>query len=88
MTTEQPEPPRTLLIVEDDAAFARTLGRSFERRGYQVRHADSLEVLREVLGEHTPDYAVVDLKLKGGASGLACSAGLPVPKNSESVSAS
>lgn len=29
---------RRLLIVEDDAAFARTLVRSFERRGYQVRH--------------------------------------------------
>ncbi|HAM76122.1 MAG TPA: two-component system response regulator, partial [Alcanivorax sp.] len=72
MSTEQPEHQRTLLIVEDDAAFARTLGRSFERRGYQVRHADSLDVLREVLSEQTPDYAVVDLKLKGGASGLAC----------------
>ena len=27
---------RLLLIVEDDAAFARTLSRSFERRGYEV----------------------------------------------------
>ena len=26
-----------LLIIEDDDAFARTLARSFERRGYQVR---------------------------------------------------
>ena len=59
MSTEQPEHQRTLLIVEDDAAFARTLGRLFERRGYQVRHADSLDVLREVLSEQTPDYAVV-----------------------------
>ncbi len=25
-----------VLIIEDDAAFARTLGRSFERRGYTV----------------------------------------------------
>lgn len=72
MTTEQPVPQRTLLIVEDDAAFARTLGRSFERRDYQVRNADSLEAVREVLSEQTPDYAVVDLKLKGGVSGLAC----------------
>jgi len=30
-----PETP-VLLIVEDDEAFARTLGRSFERRGYKV----------------------------------------------------
>ena len=27
---------RLLLIIEDDAAFARTLGRSFERRDYTV----------------------------------------------------
>lgn len=72
MDTEQPAPQRSLLIVEDDAAFARTLGRSFERRGYKVWNADSLEALREALEQHTPDYAVVDLKLKGGASGLAC----------------
>ena len=30
------EAERLLLIVEDDAAFARTLHRSFERRGYTV----------------------------------------------------
>ena len=40
ITLEENEPwklsERLLLIVEDDAAFARTLSRSFERRGYQV----------------------------------------------------
>ncbi|GAA5234082.1 response regulator transcription factor [Verticiella sediminum] len=63
---------RTLLIVEDDAAFARTLARSFERRGYRVLSANGLEAVEEVLREHHPGYAVVDLKLKGEASGLAC----------------
>ncbi|KQR53150.1 response regulator transcription factor [Acidovorax sp. Leaf160] len=63
---------RLLLIVEDDDAFARTLARSFERRGYRVLQADSLTALDSVLAEHTPGYAVVDLKLKGEASGLAC----------------
>jgi len=72
MDTEQPEERLPLLIVEDDAAFARTLGRSFERRGYQVWNADSLEALRDILQQQSPRYAVVDLKLKGGASGLAC----------------
>jgi ActR/RegA family two-component response regulator len=66
------EPERLLLIVEDDAAFARTLGRSFERRGYTVLLAASLEEVNTLLQTHTPDYAVVDLKLTGGASGLAC----------------
>jgi hypothetical protein len=34
---------RLLLIIEDDDAFARTLGRSFERRGYQVLLAPGLD---------------------------------------------
>ncbi|MDA8445197.1 response regulator transcription factor [Paracidovorax valerianellae] len=63
---------RLLLIVEDDDAFARTLARSFERRGYRVLHAANLPEVEALLAEHTPGYAVVDLKLKGEASGLAC----------------
>jgi two-component system response regulator RegA len=63
---------RLLLIIEDDDAFARTLGRSFERRGYQVLLAPGLDEAQELLKEHNPHYAVVDLKLKGNSSGLAC----------------
>jgi two-component system response regulator RegA len=62
---------RLLLIVEDDAAFARTLNRSFERRGYSVLLATQLAEVQAVLKTHTPGYAVVDLKL-AGASGLSC----------------
>ena len=64
--------PRRLLIVEDDAAFARTLARSFERRGYGVRSAGDIEAMHEQLAEFAPTHAVVDLKLANGASGLAC----------------
>lgn len=63
---------RTLLIVEDDASFARTLGRSFERRGYTVLHAVSHDEVVELLRTRSPGYAVVDLKLVGDASGLVC----------------
>lgn len=62
---------RSLIIVEDDDTFARTLQRSFERRGYDVRVANIPDALIAVLAEMTPRYAVVDLKL-GQASGLAC----------------
>jgi two-component system response regulator RegA len=62
---------RSLLIVEDDDGFARTLKRSFERRGYEAVVAASLEEVDEALKEKTFGYAVVDLKL-GGASGLVC----------------
>lgn len=67
-----PAEERVLLIVEDDAAFARTLGRSFERRGYAVMVAGSLDEVETALAQRTPGYAVVDLKLNGEASGLAC----------------
>jgi two-component system, response regulator RegA len=66
------EAERELLVVEDDDAFARTLQRSFERRGYRVLRTSDLEGARTVLRDHRPGYAVVDLKLAGGASGLAC----------------
>jgi two-component system response regulator RegA len=63
---------RVLLIIEDDEAFARTLNRSFERRGYTVLLASTLDEATALLARHSPGYAVVDLKLKGNASGLAC----------------
>jgi two-component system response regulator RegA len=63
---------RMLLIVEDDAAFARTLGRSFERRDYKVLLAANPEEAAALLEHHSPGYAVVDLKLGGNSSGLAC----------------
>ena len=66
---------RLLVVVEDDVGFSRTLKRSFERRGYRVITATSHDELMELLKDHTPGYAVVDLKL-AGASGLACVASL------------
>jgi two-component system response regulator RegA len=72
MADPDPDLPRRLLIVEDDDAFARTLARSFERRGYAVQRAATLDEVAPLLPAHRPGYAVVDLKLAGGASGLAC----------------
>lgn len=63
--------PRSLVIVEDDAVFARTLQRSFERRGYYVRAASKPEELEALLEMEVPGFAVVDLKLRT-ASGLPC----------------
>jgi two-component system response regulator RegA len=63
---------RLLLIIEDDAAFSRTLGRSFERRGYQVLLAENPDQAAALLTKHKPGYAVVDLQLHGHTSGLTC----------------
>ena len=62
---------QVLLIVEDDKSFARTLARSFERRGYEVHVAQGPSELEQSLGDVRPDLAVVDLKL-GNHSGLPC----------------
>ncbi|MEP9378496.1 response regulator transcription factor [Aquabacter sp. CN5-332] len=71
MDSSGTEPAGLLLIVEDDASFARALRRSFERRGYEVRISDGIDEVRALLEEATPSYAVVDLKLAAG-SGLEC----------------
>lgn len=62
--------PRRLILVEDDAKFTAALQRSFERKGYEVRHAGTLAEVLELIEHFQPDYAVVDLKL-AGESGLA-----------------
>jgi two-component system response regulator RegA len=62
---------RSLVVVEDDATFARTLKRSFEKRGYQVVLCPDGDELVAALETVAPDYAVVDLKL-GTGSGLEC----------------
>jgi two-component system response regulator RegA len=63
---------RRLLLVEDDVALSRALGRSFERRGYEVRVADRYDDMAALLPQFDPGFAVVDLKLAAGNSGLAC----------------
>jgi two-component system, response regulator RegA len=62
---------RRLLIVEDDAVLARTLARSFERRGYSVEIVSRPDDLDAAAARLVPGFAVVDLRL-GGASGLEC----------------
>src|ERR1700722_9592958 len=59
----------SLLILEDDPAFARALQRSFERRGYAAIICDRAETLVTTLETVSPAFAVVDLKLVG-PSGL------------------
>jgi two-component system response regulator RegA len=58
-----------LLLVDDDENHCWALGRAFERRGYEVQVASSVERACDLLAGWSPDYAVVDLRMPG-SSGL------------------
>lgn len=60
---------KAILIVEDDETLAKSLGRSFERRDYEVKIAENVTKGIEILKNFHPLYAVVDLKMSG-ESGL------------------
>ena len=61
----------TILLVEDDVDFMASLSRSLRRRGFTVLTASGPDEMAAILRDHSPDRAVVDLKL-GTRSGLAC----------------
>ncbi|BBD80786.1 response regulator transcription factor [Aerosticca soli] len=60
---------RTLLLVDDDATFARVLARALGSRGFEVIGADNAADARELARRHQPRYCVLDLKL-GDENGL------------------
>ena len=65
----------TILIVDDNVDLARTLARSFERRGHAAHTAATTEDGLRLAATVHPQGAVVDLKMPG-ASGLECVKGL------------
>ena len=60
---------RPLLIVDDDATFARVLARALGSRGFEVLSAAHAEDARALSHRHRPLYCVLDLKL-GEENGL------------------
>ncbi len=59
----------TLLVVDDDATFARVLRNAFEARGYAVCVAHDVAQGMAAAQADPPEYAVIDLKMPG-PSGL------------------
>jgi two-component system response regulator RegA len=62
-------PDPSLLLVDDDEAFLKRLGRAMERRGFQVEMAGSVAQAQAAIALRPPAYAVVDLRL-GDGNGL------------------
>ena len=57
---------KTLLLVDDDKAFLTRLERAMEKRGFEVRSADSVAGGLSAVNAAPPAYAVVDLRLEDG----------------------
>ena len=59
-------PDPSLLLVDDDEAFVRRLGRAMEKRGFSVETAVSVAEGKAISTARPPAYAVVDLRLEDG----------------------
>jgi two-component system response regulator RegA len=68
-TPATPGEDMPLLIVDDDAAFARVLTRALASRGFQVIATDNVTEARALARRHQPKFCVLDLKL-GDENGL------------------
>ena len=56
---------RSVLVVDDDAAFLRTLSRLLEHNGYSTLTAKNLDDAIEMLETRSPGAVVLDLRLEG-----------------------
>ncbi len=56
----------SLLLVDDDEPFLRRLARAMEKRGFEVKTAESVAAGLAIAKSEPPAYAVVDLRLEDG----------------------
>jgi len=59
-------PDASLLLVDDDEAFLRRLGRAMEKRGFEVTMSETVADGVKLARDAPPAYAVVDLRLNDG----------------------
>lgn len=59
-----------LLLVDDDRDFCEVLTRALTRRGFEVYGALDLEAAMSLAERYSPHFAVIDLCLGLGSSGL------------------
>ncbi len=54
-----------ILVVEDEEIHRKTLGRFLSKHGYETLLASSAEEALQLLEKHSPDLALIDIKLPG-----------------------
>lgn len=60
-----PDEPRTILVVDDEAAQRRLLGGFLETLGFRVQEAASAEEALEAIRQQLPDMVLLDVRLPG-----------------------
>ena len=55
---------KSIMLIDDDAAFVRVLGRNLETLGYRISAATSIAETRRQLADAQPDFAVIDVHLE------------------------
>ena len=55
----------TILLVDDEQFFLDRMNRAFIRRGYDTHTASCYDEAMNVIEEHKPPLAVIDLKMPG-----------------------
>ncbi len=63
--SEQRSRPGVLYVIDDNASLRRSLALEFLDRGYHVYEAATGAEVRKLIQRQPPDFAIVDLKLKG-----------------------
>ena len=69
MAQPMPAEKPCALVVDDDEVFRTRLCRAFTARGWEALPAADAAVAIELAGEHSPDLAVVDLRI-GSDNGI------------------
>ena len=55
-----------ILIVEDEALFARAVMRRLQKSGYECAHVENLQGARDILRQFMPDVVLLDMRLPDG----------------------
>ena len=57
---------RTLMLLDDDEPFFRSLAKAMEKRGFEVETGGSVAAGRAIASARPPAYVVIDLRLEDG----------------------
>ncbi|HQS36823.1 MAG: sigma-54-dependent Fis family transcriptional regulator [Methylotenera sp. 17-45-7] len=55
-----------VLIVEDEALFARAVMRQLQKSGYECAHVEGIQDARDIVRQFTPDIVLLDMRLPDG----------------------